>query len=1601
LAGGAIQNIEIELTTSVPEAKMYTLVQLVSNVNMIQNVILQAFGASSKLVLDNAGDLEFGIIRVGMQKVLHFIIKNEGTLPFKFHILSTNAEYLVEPEQGFVQKNDCFSIQVQYSPSKEGISKGRLIIESDQSPAIVRRVILVSGTGSYPKLVVNTKNIDFGTALFKSANKSSFEVKNTGFAPAKVVFDCIHPDIRLNITSQDDLEVAPNQVKRIPIIYIPKTVEKLYTKAFAYSSDFRGETFMINIKGDVGIPQWKIVPSDALDSIDFGVMKLGKTKTRKFTIINEGTIFLNYKTNFKLLRTEPSYKSSEYITDIRQNLQNTRSAVSVEPAEGKLGVGESVEMVITFVPTSLSVYEYEFILSYEYQSFTAKILGIGGCSDAKIYSPLSTVDFGLCRLKRSYLKQVLVRNFGNLGVNYFVRPEPENGDWSVYERKISSENSKLNADQNTEELNSKWKDNLKAKGIEILNPNGHCGAEDQYYVEIQFSAPFVGHFNQNFRIYHDGKFDFFCIKAEVDVPKLRIRDPLSSQYIEPNITREINIGVHPVKYLFSYVVHLVNEGKFGIDFLVQPMSTVEFEVHPLRAYIDANTTIPITILFQPSSESRFNTILKVMWEGDSIQAKIHGDGGVGQLEMKFLEDKDILLKSLDFGMVPFNTPSRKRFFIINYGLVGVKASVEVENEDYSISQLGGPIRTNLLKNAKEYSAKDIITAWNIGLQIYLPPDSAILVAVKFQPHGSTTSVGDITIRSDSGNFTIPLKGKGGTLVLSHEGDMEFGDISCNYTYSRKIVIKNGGSISAKLNAYWLIVGYSSNQMTSYQKVGEKYSSSDPRSQWARQQLVIETPGMAMNTELKSRQYWRLIMLMIRKDSIKDSSAAGQAEPIDVKTTLLAKRNLGATTNAHFKRRQLFYHLITSTQLTSQQSSMVSPFVKVTPPEQLIQSYGEATFLVEVNLGTEDTFLATLVIKPDITNCPNYEIPLTSTPKLVCIVCDDTRMLNFHRQPLGETETMHRTFTNVGHKDIPFSIKHGNPALSVSPGKGILKIGASITIAFSFRPTEEAIQDKPVAFEPLFSHNIVFKMYGGGGYAKASLSKYRRFDFGHCMIGKDTVSYLPIINEGNAILHLTKFYLDETDTFFRGQNWPTSRISLFPGSSYELPLVFHPHEENPMAGTLIISTNSDNYEIELIGVGREAVLIVSKLAIEFQECLIGNSYEQKLGLKNIGDVNYPVICQLEKPFPDVTFNPSSITITPFSESFITVRYTPSQQTKTNITLILSSPYSTHRVPIMVHSGVAYLEFESSELDFGMFEKSTSPSVILRMKNVGTVKTSFLLKDKTKPQRFNIEPFRGILLPKKSIDITITHNLHEVSQFEEKISIKTDLIDKIYNIIVIGNCEETILHADEFLFMNLGMCPVLEPTTKSLHFKNYGKFPLKFTAPSVYPLKVAPVEGEIKGGETGTLYITWNPSGGYELRSQLSIETNIGRFPIHVRGKSLPPDLLISNLYLDFGICGEGHSYTQNFTLVNRGKVKLHYNIPQSRDPSFTCFVSGGVLEPKEEAVIDVIFTPKVLGKIATSLLIDCRGSHYKEILLNGIGGILDFRVSPHTINLGDF
>jgi len=1520
---------------------------------------------------------------IGYTKPMKITLYNHGGLKTSFTVDCGDDQFYVEPEEGVIPGESSVELVVFFTPRYTKEVETEITIKNNSNMEFLKPLsIPVRGGGGYPETHIAESEIDFGSAILYRQNRRVIHVENGGLAEALLKMTSQDAAISLEAVDTDEHIVPARTTASYNLVFTPTTLNALDSRVWIQSTDIRAVPHCIHVKAVVGTSKLQI--DEWSSEIPFSVCKLGQALTKTYILRNTGTI----KLSLQLDLTRTDEKRSPSICPFTTECEKT-----------DLQAGDAVPLVIHFAPLQTEDYSYKLTLNYEHDRVMTTLSGSGGQSVITLDSPVRTLDFGPCRLNAVLSKPLTFRNEGNFVALYCILPDPGTSNWHIYEEglkdffelPLSSSVLYIDPPRKLQAL-------LPNSEMSIPNWSGVCHARQTTRIQILMSLKSLQPITTKFRLYLERSFEEFHVTATGGMDRLSMYQ--EDRLITPTdaeSTPTHDIGVHNLDVSKSVSFKLINEGSFPVDFIVQPSWIPEFRILTKSGHIPVGGNYALKVLFEPKLPEVYNCVLKVMWQGTPLDVAIRGAGGYGRLDIEWCEQLETETRGLDFAMVPIGSSAEKRFWVHNIGEVATSVDLSLESENFSLSciQSAQLISRPPAVGTSRAPTKLPATVWESTIQQTLPPCCAIEVGLKFDAHSSTQCTGNVAITNPFAKLTIPLKGRGGTIGLAHEGDLTFGDISAFFVYTRKIRLYNTGTIPALTSLEWSVVSsVLEGQGTSHVRLGQRYHVTDPRSGSVRVtvQEHCDTTGVQLS---KAYFFWAMIRYMtcgtvqaraLLFDENGNLTSNGQKVP---------QHSMNAAMKA---LKASFHNIVQNTNLRDQSNPTSEAMIHVTPSRILVAAHSQAEITVQICLYTEETFLATLLCKPAVPNATIYSIPLSATPKITNIVCDDTKALDYGKQAIGEVEFSTRKFTNVGHTHVVWEIEHTNASLQADPSQGELAINESVNIRFAFNPSDEIEQNSPVYFKALNSQPIRFAFRGTGGMPHISISKYKKFDFGHCMIGKDTQSNIPISNLGSAVLRLTKFEINEGDTFFKGANWPKERVVLAPGATFLLQVIFNPHEESPLPSRITVGTISDSWHVELVGAGREAVLIVSRSSLNFNEALIGNEYSQKVGLKNVGDVNYPVKFEMSTKTHEIHFDPPSLILQPFSEEFVKVIFRPRAELEMQNNMIISSPYSQHTIPVHLQSGTAILEISHTHRDFGLFEKRSSPSLTFIIRNVGTMRTNYNVASRAKPQLFRFTHAKGSLMPKKSVEVTVHYVRHEIGAFEEKVPIKSDVLRSKYNIVISGRAEEAIAHPSDFETLSFGTCPVFELSTTTFNLRNYGMFPMEFELHFTYPIRVTPALGQIGGGQNVVCTVTWSPSGAYELRSSIKIITNIGTFEAIVRGKAVFPEIAIANQNLDFGICAIGHSYQETFTLINKGRIPVKWMIPSSRE-GFRLAHTSGILSPKGTFDVIVYFEPKASVRYTTSFVIECKGKIPKDVIAVGYGGQMKLDVSPQTLEVG--
>lgn len=84
----------------------------------------------------------------------------------------------------------------------------------------------------------------------------------------------------------------------------------------------------------------------------------------------------------------------------------------------------------------------------------------------------------------------------------------------------------------------------------------------------------------------------------------------------------------------------------------------------------------------------------------------------------------------------------------------------------------------------------------------LYPGHFVVLRVRLCAEREISYSGLLKIRSEFDSLTVPLRARGGGVKLGHVGDLNFGNIACDHTYTKSIALTNSGSIPTSVQLYW-------------------------------------------------------------------------------------------------------------------------------------------------------------------------------------------------------------------------------------------------------------------------------------------------------------------------------------------------------------------------------------------------------------------------------------------------------------------------------------------------------------------------------------------------------------------------------------------------------------------------------------------------------------------------------------------------------------------------------------------------------------------------------------------------------------------------------
>ncbi len=186
IAPAASANLTVTFSPTATGGAIDTL-SIVSDASTSPTTVLLTGTGVEPLASPDLTQIDFGLQRVGLPSQLRSVVlSNPGTFPLTVTGVSASAPFAVIGATSFVvQPNGSTVINVQFTPSIEGVASGTLTIEHDATGTPT--TVALQGTGTIAELDASPAALTFGEIRVGTTSATQpITVRNLGLAPLTI-----------------------------------------------------------------------------------------------------------------------------------------------------------------------------------------------------------------------------------------------------------------------------------------------------------------------------------------------------------------------------------------------------------------------------------------------------------------------------------------------------------------------------------------------------------------------------------------------------------------------------------------------------------------------------------------------------------------------------------------------------------------------------------------------------------------------------------------------------------------------------------------------------------------------------------------------------------------------------------------------------------------------------------------------------------------------------------------------------------------------------------------------------------------------------------------------------------------------------------------------------------------------------------------------------------------------------------------------------------------------------------------------------------------------------------------------------------------------
>lgn len=1605
------------------------------NPNLV--VALSGVGRKKKYqkIVVSPDTLNFGTIALTSYHQLQLTISNTGEQNLYVDSIRVSDNQFTSRADNFqIPGSTDTSITISFNPTLIGQTKAALTIYNDDitNPAV--EIILI-GTGrkqTPPSISVSSEELQFGNVFLREPSRKILTIHNRGEQELEISSmttsnEQFVPDIT-------QISIGSGRSYELGITFRPTTVGSISGSLTISSNDPANPELTVSMSG-TGEKRTEQNITISTDSLYFGGVEVGSSRTRFFWIKNTGELTLNVS-----------------------KIESNNSQFSVEPSNLSLESGSWSYVYVSFNPIALGPINASLkIISNDPDSDSLHVglAGVGeDISPAQIAVDHKNVDFGENVIDSTHQELLWVYNPGDLTLIVS----------NIY----------------TNDLHFT---------VDIVNFT--LAANSGRWLPISFRPTSVDTFDATLTFISNDQ-----AQDTLNIPLHGVgRLPYKPQiYVFPS---PINFGTVPQGIPKNVYLYIKNIGEGHLHISDIQITDNQFIVYADSFSLKANEFKRIKVTYTPSYVGKVEATINIRSDvenHETLSITVYGTGRALKQQELWVSNSNTIW---NFGEVALGSQSKLYFQITNIGEQDlVISSIEIDDEQQFVtSNFSGtlapnesryqhviftPTRTGISQATMTINSNDPITAYkeislqgvgrnllqqNISIRteslnygqvplsqasykhlwIYNTGEQPLnifnitttdsqfsvntttfdvsannrhLVVVSYKPANQDTTMANLIILSndpDTNTSYVALHGRGRELyaqkIFVSPEHLDFGDVGLSRAKQLPLWVQNMGERELHIDriTFTDTKRFAVDQNSfSLQPLAGKYihvTFMATRNDTFEAKLTIhsndqETPAKEIN------------LFGISRDLIPQTIvySPNQLNFGQVGKGLISTSNISIF-NQGEKTLQISNIAVDDTNFNATPTTF-----KIAPGDSQV---------VHVNFMPEkiDTYNAQLTIQSndpvqEFAVIPLYGIGRTLNNQKISI---STYNIEFDSVAVGQQTLRYFYIENIGEMPLSInSISSNDDQFAVHQSNFQLEPGRQQVVNITYVPVSYgSVNGKlTIISNDPDSTQIFINLSGVGRELKTQHIAVNpdSVKFDTVGIGQIQTGYLWIKNEGDEDLVVNSIVTSDTQfTIY------DSTFAVKAGLTHQLSVLFAPKNQGFVKASLVIYSNDPKntaYQVPLSGVGRVLTaqqILVSPDTLYFGAIPVNNTNSTSLFINNLGEDTL-LVSNITTTDPQFTVSNSKLAVPSYNSRQIGVTFRPVTlgTFPAKLQIINNDPINDSLQIGMLGIGrelkSQQIFVNKDSIDFETIGWGHSVSQYFDVQNIGEILLN-VTQITNNDTHFTVAPTNFSVAPgsyqRVQVSFTPTPTETDSTQgraFTDTLTISSDATNKQQKKIILSGTgrplapPQILIEPNQIDFDTLA---VKRRAKKVFHVINKGEGILSVTDIQISTpnnsnqFTIHPTEFIVTASDRKAVTITYSPTRVDTIQTTLTAISNDPLSPtylIPVNAAAVEyngPQIAVRPDTLHFGSILTGSQRTKSIYVSNDGPIPLNLTKISSTNSSFIIKPSNFQISSGESLRVNISFKPQQAGYFPDTLMIESNDAYSKNTLIFLTGtGILD-------------